>query len=46
MPKIKTDTLSTDEVVAALVDYEIDLSPKDDKDHDEPLPQQTDEESE
>jgi hypothetical protein len=46
MPKIKTDDLSTDEVVDALVDYESDVSPKDDKDHDEPLPKQSDEESE
>ncbi|QWD95425.1 hypothetical protein C2759_04720 [Polynucleobacter sp. MG-Unter2-18] len=46
MPKNKTDDLSRDEVVAALVDYETDLTPKDDKDHDEPLPQQSDEELE
>lgn len=46
MPKNKPDDLSKDKVVAALVDYEKDISPKDDKDHDEPLPQQSDEESE
>lgn len=45
MPKNKTDDLSTDEVVDALVDYESDVSPKDDKDHGEPLTEQTDEES-
>lgn len=28
MPKNKTDDLSRDEVVAALVDYETDLSPQ------------------
>lgn len=46
MPKNNTDELSKDDVVPALVDYETDISPKDDKDHDEPLPQQSDEESE